>query len=256
MPEDRPLGITVLVTRPREQAAPLIEALEQAGADVVALPVIDIVARDRAAVAAEAASLAPADLTVFISTNAVRHGLDFATGRIAAIGPATAAAIEAAGRSVDVVPSTGYDSESLLAEADCTDVAGKRVRIVRGVGGREALKETLLARGAAVDYVEVYERQLSAHPGDELDALDRRWREGGIDVVVVMSVESFRNLKKLLPAARERLSDCLLVTPAARVIKEAQDSGADMSSVLARGPGASDMAEAIASAAKGRPGTP
>lgn len=253
MPDGPSLDVTVLVTRPREQAAPLVEALENRGAAVIALPVIEIVARDRAAVEAEAAGLEPADVTVFVSANAVRHGLDFATGRIAAIGPATAAAIEAAGRQVDIVPRSGFDSESLLAEPDFAEAAGRRVRIVRGVGGREKLARTLAARDAEVDYLEVYERRLPVHDPETLTAIDRRWRNGGIDVAIVMSVESLDNLCRLIPAARDCLRASVLVTPAARVLKEVQDGGSDCPAVLARGPGTGAIVDAVASARDQRP---
>ena len=86
MPDEPALGITVLVTRPREQANALTDALVQRGANVIALPVIDIVPVDRRAIEIRVDTLDPADVTVFISTNAVRHGVEFASGQIAAIG--------------------------------------------------------------------------------------------------------------------------------------------------------------------------
>ena len=134
------------------------------------------------------------------------------------------------------------------------DVRGKRVRIVRGNGGRETLADTLRERGAIVDYLEVYARRLPAYSAGELDTLEKRWQSGGIDAVVVMSVQSLRNLERLQPlACRESLAGTVLVTPAARVLKEVHDACPGCPTVLAGGPGASDIVDAIVSATNGRP---
>jgi uroporphyrinogen-III synthase len=253
MPDGSPLDITVLVTRPREQAADLIDALEALGAEVLAFPVIDIVARDAREIEADAATLADADITVFVSPNAVRHGLRYAAGRIAAIGPSTAAAIEAAGKHADFAPLDGFDSEHLLAESAFENVAGSRVRIVRGNGGREVLANTLRERGADVDYLEVYERRLPNPDPGVVDRLDGLWRGGEIDAAVVMSVETLRNLFRLLPAAQDGFAaGTVLVTPAARVIKTLHDSVPAGPSVLARRPGTDGIVDAVASAAERR----
>jgi len=204
MPDGPLRGVTVLVTRPREQAAELVDRIEASGAVAVMFPVIEIVARDRAEVAAGAASAGDPDVTIFVSPNAVRYGLNYAGGRVAAIGPATAAAIETAGVAVDIVPERGFDSEHLLAEAALENVRGQRVRIVRGNGGREKIANTLRERGAVVDYLEVYARRPPAYTGDELDAIEKRWRGGGIDVAIVMSVQSLKNLELLQPLACRR----------------------------------------------------
>jgi len=254
MPEGSSGRQTVLVTRPREQAAELIELITSRGQDAVPFPVIEIVARERAEIAGDVARSGDADLTIYISTNAVRYGLPYATGRIAAIGPSTAAALEAAGQPVDIVPQNGFDSEHLLAEPELRSMSGRRVRIVRGNGGRETLGSTLRERGAVVDYLEVYARRIPAYPGDELEALEARWLSGEIDCVVVMSVQSLENLEHLLPAAcRRALPRTVLVTPAARVLKEVNSGCPECPVVLADGPGTVEIADAIQSAVNSRP---
>jgi len=248
MPDEPLAGIGVLVTRPTQQAAELVRAIEAAGGRAVCFPVIEITARSHQDVAADAARLAKPDIVIFVSRNAVEHGLEWSNGaRIAAVGPATAAAIEAAARVVDVVPSGGFDSESLLAEAVLTDVAGKTIRIIRGNGGRELLAATLRERGAHVDYLEVYRRARPAVGDDEIAALCGRWQRGEIDVVTIMSVESLDNLLAMLPdSCRSLLVETPLVTPAARVLKEAIDRLPGCPAALAAGPGADEMVRAIA----------
>jgi uroporphyrinogen-III synthase len=179
----------------------------------------------------------------------VEHGLAQAgSARIAAIGPATAAAIEAGGRSIDIRSDAGYNSEHLLGEPELHDVSGKIVRIIRGTRGRELLAETLRARGAIVDYLSVYERQVPDYTTAELDNLEQQWRAGEVNVVTIMSVESLRNLVSLLPEwCLSRLVDTPLVTPATRVIKEARERFPGLPATLARGPQAGDMVDAIIS---------
>jgi len=171
---EKPLeGVGVLVTRPRTQAAELVSAIEQQGGEAFCFPVIDIVALDENELQASEAALPPPDVTIFISRNAVEYGLRYSGGgRIAVIGPATAKAVRAAGRIVDIEPAAGYDSEHLLAEPELSDIAGKQVRIIRGSKGRELLSEELTARGATVNYLSVYERRLPNVPPDMLAELE------------------------------------------------------------------------------------
>lgn len=250
---DTPLqGVGVLVTRPRAQAAELIKAIQSKGGDTICFPVIEIVPRDTAEITAAAAALPSPDIAVFVSQNAVAHGLAHAAGAaIAATGPATAAAIRAAGQTVAIDPGKGYDSESLLAEPALLDVAGKQVRIIRGGNGqegkgRELLADTLRERGATVSYLPVYERRLPVISPELLVEVETAWRDGKINAITVMSVETLKNLGTLLPEwCAEKLENMPLVTPAVRVIKEALDRYPASTPILASGPQAADMVDAI-----------
>ena len=245
---DRQLqGVGVLVTRPRNQANELANAIEAQGGHAICFPVIEIAPFDTNIVDKEAAALERPDIVIFVSRNAVEYGIGYTShGLIAVIGPATADAIRAAGRVVDIQPASGFDSEHLLAEDALRDVAGKRVRIIRGTAGRELLADELTARGALVDYLSVYERRQPQPGPDALADIESRWRQGHINVVTVMSVQSLDNLIDLLPAwCREQLELTPLVTPAGRVLKEALDRFPASRPILASGPGADDMVKAI-----------
>ena len=239
-------GQGVLVTRPHGQQEPLVSALARAGARILRFPVIEIVPRARSVIETEAASLDAADISIFVSANAVEHGIDFAMGRIAAIGPATARAIDSVGKTVDLRAEQGFSSEDLLGIDELRQVSGKTVRIIRGNRGRELLAQTLANRGANVQYLGVYDRRLPAYAAAEIDRLEEHWRGGDIDVIVVMSVESFDNLVTLLPdSILPELNEARLVTPAKRVLKEIEERfpGADVS--LADAPDADAVVEAV-----------
>ena len=248
MSEGALAGIGVLVTRPRHQAAELAAAIEAEGGVPILFPALEILARPDADVAADIGKLASPDIAIFVSPNAVRFGFAHAgSAAVAAIGPATAAAIDAAGGNVDIVSAAGYDSEHLLAEPALKDVDGKVVRIIRGQRGRELLAETLRSRGATVDFLAVYERTLPSYPANEIVAIEEQWRAGHIATVTVMSAESLHNLVELLPdTCIDMLTETPLVTPAPRVIKEADDLLPGIPTTLADSTRPADMVLAIA----------
>ena len=239
-------GQGVLVTRPVGQQAEQVAALTEAGARVLSFPVIEIVPRARGVIETEAAAMAPADISIFVSTNAVQFGLEFASGSVAAIGPATAQAIEAGGRIVELRAASGFSSEDLLGVPELQAISGSTVRIIRGSRGRELLAQTLSSRGAEVQYLSVYDRRLPVYADAEITRLEQHWRDGDIDVIVIMSVESFENFLKLFPASLvPELNEARLVTPTKRVLKQIEERypGADVS--LADAPDAGAIVEAV-----------
>lgn len=258
MGDDALAGVGVLVTRPSHQASQLVAAIEAHGGTAILFPAIEIVPRPAAEISADLAELDDPDISIFVSPNAVRFGLEYAgSAALTAIGPATAAAIEAAGKAVDIRPAAGYDSEHLLAEAGLKHVDGKVVRIIRGQKGRELLADTLRSRGARVDFLPVYARTTPNYATAAFDVLEARWRAGEIDVVTMMSAESLTNLIAILPAScTDLLAQTPLVTPAARVIKEALDLLPGIPTTLARGPQTDDMVNAILELGSTVPGQP
>jgi len=192
-------GRTVLVTRPAHQAAALVRMIQSAGGEAFVFPALEIEAVPAPDLSASLAQLATADIVIFISPNAAQFGMAAirvlpAASRIFAVGPGTARALGALGVSGVVTPD-GQDSEALLALPQLQDVKDKRVVIVRGVGGRPLLAESLAARGAVVHYLECYRR---VRPTADAAPLLARWQAGGIDAVTVTSAETLHNLAALL----------------------------------------------------------
>ena len=249
MPERDLAGITVMNTRPLQTSAELTEAVTRHGGDIVEFPVLEIVQRNADAVREDADSLPDADVTIFISRNAANFGFEFASGRVAAVGPATAAALEAQGVSVDILPAGGSASEYLLEESDLDQASGKVFRIVRGDAGRELLADELARRGGRVDYLGVYERRRPECSDEALEDVEQKLNDGAIDAIVVMSVQSLENLDALVPTgSTDAYHRTPLVTPAARVIKELQTRGPDRPAALAASPRTDDILDAIVTA--------
>jgi len=235
-------GIGVLVTRPEHQAAHLSHLVEAEGGAAVRYPALSIMARpDRAAVRAATGPADRYDLVVFVSANAARFGADILGERrdvpVAAIGQATAAALNAAGYRVSLLPAEGADSESLLAMPQLADLHGKRVLIVRGSGGREHLLEEMAGRGAHVQYAEVYTRE-PAHPSAELQAeVEQLWRQGGIAAYTATSVELLEALVGIVTLrCRELMDSTMLVTGSRRVADAASRLGLGSPIVIADSP--------------------
>lgn len=249
MPDPDLAGMAVLNTRPERTANELTEAVRTRGGEIVAFPVLEIVPRKSEAVAADADTLPAADVTIFVSRNAAEFGSGFASGRIAAVGPATAEALEARGLKVDIVPVGGFDSEHLLKDPDLVNAEDRSFRIVRGDAGRELLADELSRRGGRVDYLAVYERRRPSYSDEELDEIAERINGGDIGAIVVMSVQSLENLDALIPAkCAEAFQRTPLVTPAARVIKELRMRGPDRPAALAASPRPDDILDAIVTA--------
>lgn len=247
MADDALAGIRVLVTRPKAQAEGLVNAITARGGTAIEFPSIETRARDAAEVARATAQLFEPDIAIYVSANAVRFGLASAgDAKIAAIGPATARIIEELGHTVDIRSPEGFNSEDLLATTELQDVDGKVIRIIRGNGGRELLARTLRGRGATVEYLEVYRRQVPEYSPADIAAVEKQLLAGEIDIVTIMSVDSFVNLIALLPSTcLEVLRSTPLVTPAARVIKEVAKRVPGIPTTLAQGPQARDMVAAI-----------
>lgn len=242
-------GFRVLVTRPVHQASDLVAAIEGAGGTVVRFPVIQIVGRDPQIVAQELATLPKPDIAIFVSRNAVDYGLSAIAecdAQIAAIGPTTRAAIKAAGARVDISSGEGFDSEHLLAQPALKDVRNKTVIIVRGESGRELLANTLKDRGADVRFLSAYRREIFAASADEIASVDNSFCRGDIDCVTIMSVETLENLLQLLPdSSLTALRQTPLVAPGARVIQTAMELVPGISAIMASGPKAADMLNAL-----------
>jgi uroporphyrinogen-III synthase len=168
---------------------------------------------------------------IFISANAVRFGLDWIdsywpqlpTGlHWYAIGERTASMLSTRGLE-PLTPGDEMTSEGLLAVPALQEVRGQRVLIVRGVGGRETLRETLEARGAHVDGLACYRRQPVPLQGGVLNAL---LEDEQVALVLLSSGEGLAHLTALLPHGETtKLQELAVVVPSQRVAESARSLG-------------------------------
>jgi uroporphyrinogen III methyltransferase/synthase len=91
---------------------------------------------------------------------------------VAAIGPGTARELAARGIRADVVPERSV-AESLLAELEKTDLAGKRALIPRAAEARDVLPDGLREAGAEVDVVPLYDTVGEELAASTVDAIAR-----------------------------------------------------------------------------------
>ena len=194
-------GKRILVTRPRAQAAALCDKLAAQGATSVVFPTIEIAPLDDyTALDRAIRSLAAYHWIIFTSVNGVKafwERLDLGGFRnlrglppnIAAIGPATARALQAHGVTATLIPDE-YIAEAILDNIG--DVQDRRILLPRADIAREALAVELQRRGAHVDEIAAY-RTLPAQPDpDGLRELQR-----GVDVITFTSSSTVRNFVAL-----------------------------------------------------------
>ncbi len=241
-------GLGVLVTRPAQQAAGLIQAIRERGGRPHPFPTLELRPPGDPARARQAlAGATRHDLLIFVSANAVQRaatlagpGFPPAGAALAAVGRATARALAGLGRPADLVPARA-DSEGLLALPELQDMHGRSVLIVRGEGGRPLLGEVLCQRGARVAYAECYRRAL---PEADSGPLLETW-ERDIQVVTASSNQVLDNLARLLgEAGRPRLQETPLVSVSGRMARRARDLGIARL-IAAAGPGDAQVVEAL-----------
>jgi uroporphyrinogen-III synthase len=232
---ERPAGMSrVLVTRPAGEASEaLCAAIKAAGHEVYSQPLLELTALPQLPATQRQVllNLAGYQHVIFISANAVRFGMaliedcwpQLPTGlNWYAIGAATAARLARFGVTA-VTPGSTMNSEGLLAVPPLQNVRDQRVLIVKGEGGRDTLSTELTRRGAMVDELPCYRRNLPELPAGELGAKLSRW---GINVILLSSGEGLANLQVLLsPSETTKLKHIALIVPSQRVAHIARKAG-------------------------------
>ena len=193
-------GLNIVVTRPRDQAAQLVQRIEAAGGTAFLFPLLEIEpVKDTGMLNEQIGRLAHFDMAIFISPNAVSFGLEAIRKagelpphlRIATVGQGSAKALRDLGIANVIAPAQRFDSEGLLALPELQDVKGRSVMIFRGDAGRELLGDTLSARGATVEYATCYRRSDARQDPQAL--LDAR-----LDAITVTSSEALGHLRRML----------------------------------------------------------
>ena len=224
----RPLfGRRVLVTRPREQAAELVDRLVTLGAEAIEAPMIRIVPpEDLGPLQRAAAEPEQYDVIIFSSGNAVdafmavllngaRDVRALKGPLLCAIGTATAEKLASYGIKVDFVPPE-FRAESMVAAlAEQRPLDGARVLLPRADIGREILAEQLRDLGAVVTDVVAYRTLLEDTQRDGDPYVYGLLLNGRIDVVTFTSASAVRNFVKVY--GRDQAIDLLRSTVVASI---------------------------------------
>jgi uroporphyrinogen III methyltransferase / synthase len=211
--EQLPLsGKRIAVTRTREQSSEMIAALEDLGAETVAIPTIEIRPPDSWQPLDDAIRrLEEFQFLLVTSANGVRQFLArlSAAGSdtrrlggltIGAIGPATAAEFAKSGIKVDFVPGE-YRAEGLLETLKDYQVEGKAFLIPRAKVARDLVPQTLAGRGARVEVVEAYQTVAPSIPLEELRGLF----DPPFDAVTFTSSSTASHLAQMLGGATKEV---------------------------------------------------
>jgi uroporphyrinogen-III synthase len=225
----------VLVTRPAEQAAAMIELLRKNGFEVLHQPCltiepVDPQSNDGLYSKQWAMDLDTFDHVIVISTNAAQYWLNLVQDywpqwpvglQWWAMGESTQSQLAAAG-IVAGRPNTGDTSEALLNDLLPLIKKHHKVLIVRGCGGRETLSEALVAVGAKVVYAQCYQRQVPNISWEQLCSV----AAFAPQVVILQSGETLANFDLLLSGQQWcNKQHTVLVLPSARVAAQAKTLG-------------------------------
>lgn len=225
--DDRPLfGRRIVVTRSREQAAELVDMLEERGAEAIQTPTIRIAppedSEELERAAAEAASF---NWIVFTSANAVdaffarflqRSDIrDLKGVRLCAIGPSTSDRIGRFGVRADLVPDESRAEGVFEALKAAAPLAGARILLPRADIARDVLADQLRDAGAVVSDVIAYRTLVAGGERDADHDIYRMLLDRQIDAVTFTSASTVRNFVRTL--GEEQAADLLNTTVVAAI---------------------------------------
>ncbi|WP_159567408.1 uroporphyrinogen-III synthase [Budvicia diplopodorum] len=221
--------MSILVTRPSPFGELLVQQLIEQGMDAYHTPLITFgPGNDLNKLPRYLAALNPEDIVIAASQHAVhnaQHQLALennswpANVNYLAIGYKTASILKTHIPYPVGYPQGRETSEELLKLPQLQQVAGKKVLILRGNGGREFLAEALHKLGADVTFCECYQRNMINYDGG---ALCQRWQKLNVDKLVMTSGEMLQQLYDLVPVNyRQWLLNCHLVVVSERLAANA-----------------------------------
>jgi len=221
------LGKRLLVTRPKAQAADLVNRIEAMGGEAIEAPMIRIVPPDDFAPLDEACARAGEfDWIVFSSVNAVDAFIERLLAgprdlralkgvRLCVVGPSTGERLARYGVKVDITPAEYRADAVVPAMAAFGDLRGQKILLPHGDIGREVVADELRRNGAEVVEVIAY-RTLIAEPEREGEPdIYRMLLERRIDVVTFTSASAVRNFVRVL--GDEPAADLLRTTVVASI---------------------------------------
>ena len=225
-------GKRIMVLRGEARAGELITMLDDAGAEVVHVPAVAFAEAEEQSDVDAALDDAPRfHFIAFTSVNGVdyfmrrlletgRDARSLSGARLAAIGPATAAALNRHGLRHDIMPER-YNSVGLADAIAAAAQPGDAVLLPRGNLADDALPDALRERGLEPHPVVVYRTMA----GPALAERAREAMERGIDGIILTSPSTARNLVTALGADASRLDGIPFISAGPTTSRGAEEVG-------------------------------
>jgi len=224
--------MTILVTRPEQESQALCDALNQLGHPAISHPLLTIHPGKELSQLPELFSpLSDGDFLIAVSQHAVEHTQDYLQHHqiewkkglnYLAVGQKSAQHLRTYISDTVHFP-TPSDSEHLLALPVLNHVAGKKVLILRGNGGRDLIYQALEALGAEVNYCEAYQRKMMPFDG-KLNV--KKWQSHNINTIIITSGEQLSFFTSQFAGADLNwVQHCRLLVPSERINQLGQQLG-------------------------------
>ncbi|WP_444996491.1 uroporphyrinogen-III synthase [Aliikangiella sp. IMCC44359] len=211
----------LIITRPVGQAASLLEKLKQETKNK--LPITHLPLIQLSPIAFQAPEFTQLDGAIFISSNAVRYFYQKASlppTQLIAVGDNTAKCLKEKTNSAILYPEQ-MNSEGLINLPQLQSIQQQNWLIVKGVGGRNLIQKTLIARGAKVTELDVYQRKLPdfqiQHQISEIQVHDPVW--------IITSYQALENLYRILGLSDKPLHQTKIILSSQRLDKQARQKG-------------------------------
>lgn len=212
----------LLITRFAPHAQCLADLLNKQGVYSIAQPLLEINPVINCAPLINKAY----DFIIAISCNAVKYTdlklaqAQWPISHYLAVGHTTQSLLQSKTKQPVVTPITTFNSEGLLALPMLQQVSHSSILILRGIGGREFLKEQLIERGACVDYYEPYQR-VAIEFTKEMTVY--KWQQQAINGAIISSIELLEQLIKITACEdRKWLESLTIFVTSERILKYAQ----------------------------------
>lgn len=205
--EKKPLfGKRIVITRARNQASVLAEAIENLGGEPWEFPMIDIRdPEDFTALDQAINNIQSYDWLILTSVNGVEsffrrlyhQGKDVRElygVNLCAVGPKTKQALETRGLRCEYVPGE-FTAEGIIEVFRGLNIQGKRFLLPRADIGRKVLPDALAEMGAQVDDVAAYHNVICTENGPQLKQM---LLDGSIHLITFTSSSTVNNLLTLL----------------------------------------------------------
>ena len=228
----RKINPNLLITRPQGQHEQFRDACVELGLHVTHLPCLII--EPLHSHKATAALVNVEGAVLFTSTNAVRHAhqlrpLPWPGVDTYAIGSATAQALTTLNQPPVIAPVKPYNSESFLDSLN--DVSAQPLLIVKGLGGRSLIQQTLQNRGWTVASVDVYQRR---QPNAEESDAASIFSDTAFDLISVSSDEMLISLLALGQPWHTKILKSQLIVNSNRCAQLAKQHGFIKPALVAR----------------------